>query len=301
MKLNTGRGCHASMGVTVGNALRPLTVSGVEAACIGILAGGCRLAFAAPAAHQTQGVMLLRLAARMRHLGGALIQVQSEEAASIMAAGAAMAGARSAAIVADANLAAGALTGLDELSPVLIDVSGRLPIGLAATVVLAPHTPQAAFDTGAAIFDAITPLDGVAVIAGLEGGPSVVEPDLAARLLPPPIHEDGPDEPEILIIGAGPGFDACDEARTQLALAGVAAAHLHLIHVAPFPAAIVAPAVTSARRVLVVEPGGPGTLAGYIRSRLGTPAAPFGELPRLAGAPLGAAEIACRAREVMAR
>jgi pyruvate/2-oxoacid:ferredoxin oxidoreductase alpha subunit len=289
------------MGVTVGTALRPLAVSGVEAACIGILAGGCRLAFAAPAAHQSQGVMMLRLAARMRHLGGALIQVQSEEAASIMAAGAAMAGARAAAIVADAGRAAGALAGLDDLSPVLIDVSGSLPVGLATRAVLAPHTPQAAFDTGAAIFDTIMPLKGVGIIAGLAGGAGLVEPDPTTRLLPPPVHEDGPDDPEILIIGAGPGFDACDEARTLLALAGVAAAHLHLIHITPFPAAIVAPAVASARRVLVVESGGTWTLAGHIRSHLGEPAAPFSELPRLAGAPLGAAEIAYRAREVMGR
>ncbi|MDB4896061.1 MAG: Pyruvate:ferredoxin oxidoreductase core domain [Firmicutes bacterium] len=289
------------MGVTLGTVLRPLTVSGVEAACIGILAGGCRLAFAAPAAHQLQGMVMLRLAARMRHLGGALIQVQSEEAAAVMAAGAAMAGARAAAIVADSCRAAGALTGFNDLSPVLVDVSGRLPLALPAGAVLAPHTPQAAFDTGAALFDTLPPDGGIGVIAGLEGGSGMVEPDIARRLLPPPIHQDGPDDPEILIIGAGPGFDACDEARSELALAGVAAAHVHLIHLAPFPAAIVAPAVASARRVLVVESGGPGTLAGYIRSYLGAPAAPFGELPRLAGAPLGADEIAWQAREVMGR
>jgi hypothetical protein len=288
------------MGVTFGTALRPLTVTGAEATCIGILAGGCRLAFAAPAGQRHQGELLQRLAERMRRLGGALIQVQSDTAAAKMAAGAAMAGARAAALVADAGTAACALAGLDDLSPALIDLSGRLPLGSGVRALVAPHTPQAAYEAGRGIFDQMSALRGPGVIAGLEGLAGEVTPHLGPGALPPPIHHDGPDDPDILLLGAGPGFEACAAAREQLEQEGLSAAHLHLLQVAPFPGAIVAPALTSARRVLLVEPGGPGTLAAYIRSHLGAPAVPFGELPRLAGAPPGAAEIAWRAREVMA-
>lgn len=64
----------------------------------------------------------------------------------------------------------------------------------------------------------------------------------------------------------------------------------------PFPGAIIAPALTSARRVLIVEPGGAGTLTGLIQQHLGAPATPFVQAEGLASA----ASIADRAQEVIA-
>lgn len=270
---------------------------------MGLLAGGCRLAFVAAPGLAGREDDAQRLAGSMAKLGGQLLTVQSEKAAMLMAAGAAMAGARAAALVADGMAALGALSGLDDLPMAVVDVSGRLPLHLFhARLALAPHTPQAAFEAGRDVFAMAEALRGPAVLAGLEDGTGEVVPATAQGDPggPVPIYHAGPDDAEILLVGAGPGFEACARAREQLEIEGVAAAHLHLLQVVPFPAAITAPALSSARRVLIVEPGGPGTLAGWIRSNLGAPAFPFGELPRLGATPLGPDEIIFRAREVMA-
>lgn len=297
-------GWHFSMLQTPVTALRTLTLGGQEAALLGLLAAGCRLLFAAPGAHRYSENAVRRTGRRVARLGGNLIAVQSDAAAAAMAAGAAMRGARAAALVADAAAADLALRGLDDLTPVIVDVSGRLPLGLIhARAVQAPTTAQGAYESGRGIFAQVRAMRGPGLIAGLEAAPGPVSPllsDTAQEEWPVPIHHHGPDNPDLLILGAGPGFEACEDAREQLEQEGVAAAHLHLMQISPFPGAIVAPAVTSARRVLVVEPGGPGRLAGYIRNFLGAPVRPMGELPRLCGAPLGPQEIAARAREVMA-
>ncbi|HWI64377.1 MAG TPA: hypothetical protein VNT75_21260 [Symbiobacteriaceae bacterium] len=285
-------------------ALRTLTLDGKEAALTGLLAAGCRLLFATPGAHGLCGATLRRTGRRLQRLGGGLIYVQSDSAAAAMAAGAALRGARAAAVVADGAAADLTLRGLDDLTPVILDVSGRLPLTTAhARVVIAPCTAQGAFEAGRGVFAQAGALRAPALIGGLEieAGPvSPLLPETPQEEWPVPIHHHGPDDPDMLILGAGPGFEACEAARELLEEEGVAAAHLHVMQVSPFPGAVVAPAITSARRVLVVEPGGPGHLAGYIRSHLGAPLTPFGELPRLAGAPLGPQEIAHRAREVMA-
>ena len=283
-------------------ALRSVKMTGLDAVFTGLLAGGCRLAFAPADAFALRGEETQRLARRLGRLGGVLVQVQSNGAAVTMAAGAALTGARTAALVTDAAAADCALTGLDDTAPVLVDVSGRLALGLThLRAVVAPHTAQAAFEAGAGLFERAGALKGPALIAGLEAGTAAesFEP-VPPSDGPVPIHHDGPDDPDLLLVGAGPGFAACASARDRLEADGVAAAHLHLLQVSPFPGAILAPALTSARRVLVVEPGGPGTLAGLIRCHLGAPAAPFGELPGLAGAPLGADVVYQRATEVMA-
>lgn len=284
-------------------ALRTLTLAGPEATLLGLLAAGCRLLFAGPGAHERCGDAIRRTGHRAAALGGALVQVQSDLAAAAMAAGAALRGARAAAAVADAAAADLGLRGLDDLTPVLVDVSGRLPLTLSySRVVLAPATAQGAYEAGRGIFAHTGSLRGPGLIAGLELAPGPVSPVLSRtpqEEWPVPIHHHGPDDPDILILGAGPGFAACAAARDLLEEEGSAAAHLHIMQISPFPGAIIAPALTSARRVLVVEPGGPGRLACYIRSYLGACAEPFAELPRLAGAPLLPEEIAYRAREVM--
>lgn len=289
---------------TLETALRPIALAGAEAALLGLLAAGCRLIFASASATGCCGDGLRRTGRRIDGLGGALIQVQSDQAAAAMAAGAAMRGARAAAVVADAAAADLTLAGLDDLPVAVVDVSGRLPLTLTHMRVLhSPCVPQGAYEAGRGLFAQTEALHGPGLIAGLSFAPGPLVPHLATtpeEAWPVPIHHHGPDDPDLLILGSGPGFAACEEAREKLAEEGIAAAHLHLMQVSPFPGAILAPAITSARRVLVVEPGGPGHLAAYIRSNLGAPAEPFGELPRLGDTPLGPDEIAHRAREVMA-
>jgi pyruvate/2-oxoacid:ferredoxin oxidoreductase alpha subunit len=289
---------------TLKTALRPIALAGAEAALLGLLAAGCRLIFASASAAQSAGDGLRRAGRRTEGLGGAWITVQSDQAAAAMAAGAALRGARAAAIVADAAAADLSLAGLDDLPLAIVDVSGRLPLTLThVRVLLSPCIPQGAYEAGRGLFAQADALRGPGLIAGLGLASGPVTPCLAAtpeEAWPVPIHHHGPDDPDLLILGSGPGFEACEGARQQLEDEGIAAAHLHLMQVSPFPGAIVAPAITSARRVLVVEPGGPGHLAAYIRSNLGAPAEPFGELPRLADTPLRPDEIAHRAREVMA-
>lgn len=289
---------------TLKTAVRPLTLSGAEAALLGLLAAGCRLIFTSARAAGCCSDLLRRTARRMEALGGTLVQVQGDQAATAMAAGAALRGARAAAVVADGAAADLSLVGLDDLPVAIIDVSRRLPLTLThVRVLLSPCIAQGAYEAGRGLFAQAAVLRGPGLIAGLSAAAGPVAPHLATtpeEAWPVPIHHHGPDDPDLLILGSGPGFEACEAARARLEQEGIAAAHLHLMQVTPFPGAIVAPAITSARRVLVVEPGGPGHLAAYIRSNLGAPAEPFGELPRLGDMPLGPEEIAHRAREVMA-
>ncbi len=281
-----------------------LTVTALEAVTLGVLAGGCRLAFAAPEAFAARSREVRRFARRLERLGGALVRVQSDAAAAQMAAGASLTGLPSVALVTDAATGACALTGVDDLSPVLVDVSGRLPLGLhQIRVALAPYSPREAFDAGRSVLAQARALRGPGLIAGLGAQSESLEIGLLweTRALPAvPIRHEGPDNPDILLLSAGPGCEACAVARGHLEREGVAAAHLQVLQLLPFPAAVIAPVLTSASRVLVVEPGGPGTLSGLVRSHLGAPIQPFAELHRLAGAPLGAAEVAWRAQEVMA-
>jgi hypothetical protein len=295
------------MAQAVNLAVRPLVMTGLEATLFGLAAGGCRLAFVPPTAYQMRGAEVSRFARRMARAKGLVVQAQSDSAAVAMAAGAALRGARAVALVSDGAAADCALSGLDDLPAALVDVSGRLPLGLShVRATVAPHTVQSAFEAGAGLFAQSAALHGPGLIAGLTPGteaglvsPNGLRPN-ETGLGPVPIHHDGPDDADLLLVGAGPGFEACADAREALEAQGVEAAHLHLLQVSPFPGAIVAPAITSARRVLVVEPGGPGTLAGWIRSHLGFPTAPFAELPRLGDTPLDAEQVVRRALEVMA-
>lgn len=273
---------------------------GAAAACTGLLTGGCRLLFAAAEVFRQEGETLRHLSRQLEGLGGALVPVTCDREAVLMAAGAALGGARAAALTVDGSGAVAALTGADDLVFVLLDVSGRLPLGLPVRLMMAPHTAQTAFDAARCAFADAAALRGPAMLAGLDCGPAPLDSDRPGQAPPLPIYHQGPDNPDLLLVGAGPGFAACDAARERLEAVGVAVAHLHLIQVSPFPAAIVAPALSSARRVLVVEPGGPGTLSALLRSHLGQPVQPFGELPRLAGTPLGVEQIVQRAQEVVA-
>ena len=283
--------------------LQALTLSPAEAALLGLLAAGCRLAFASPPAYATASDALRRASRWMSRLQGALLSVQSDEAAVQMAAGAALRGARAAALVSDTTRADGALSGLDDLGLVVLDMSGRVPIHLHhVRGAVAPHTPQTAYDAGRGAFLLAEMLHGPQLVSGLAGppGPVPAPADSSSDGAVLPIFHTGPDDADLLIVGAGSCFADCEAARQQLEGQGMAVAHLHLIQLAPFPGAIVAPAITSARRVLVVETGGPGTLAGLIRHHLGVPVAPFGELPRVGSSPVTPAAITRRAGEVMA-
>lgn len=281
------------------------TVSGLEAVSLGLMIGGCRLAFAGPSALGGRGRELGRFARRLARLGGALVQVESDRAAALFAAGASLAGARSVALVADGGAAVAALAGLEDLAPVLVDLSDSLPLHLSGVrVMLAPYSARTAFAAGYAAGRHAADMGGPGLIAGLAGLEGAL-PLSSERVLgdepPLPFAHRGPDDPDLLLLSAGPGYGACDEARQRLEAAGVTCAHLHLWQLAPFPGAIIAPVVTSARAVLVVEPGERGTLAGHVRCHLGAPAAPLHQLFPTVGVRPGPDAIVRRAMEVVRR
>lgn len=275
------------------------TVSGLEAVSLGLLLGGCRLAFAGTEAVERCPRQVWRFSRRLGRLGGALVEADSDRTAALLAAGAALTGGRAVALVFDLSAALSGLHGLEDLAPVLVDLSGGLPLHQGDVRLLwTPHTPDAAFDAGRAVWGEAAAARCPGVIAGLAGVTGRLAWPKAPDEGPPlPFAHAGPDDPDLLLLSAGPGYAACAEARAALDADGLDCAHLHLCRVAPFPAAIVAPVITSARRVLVVEPGGRGTLSGHIRQHLGAPVHPFHSLHR----PGDALEIARRAREVAAR
>lgn len=285
----------------------PIAMTGQEALLLGLLAGGSRLLFAAPSALERDAVgagALARHERRLRKVGGALIRGCSDREAALMAAGAALTGEPAALATAESAEALQAV-GTIGAALAMVDLSGRLPLSsrCGRAVILGPHHAGAAFEM-ASQAPTLADLRGLPVV--VVGGETPEQPVEARRWdgSPyPPIHHDGPDDPEILLVGAGGSFDAIAEARESLEAEGVAAAHLHILQVRPFPVSITAPAFSSARRLMVVEPvsaDGEPALGSLLRAEL-CPAAYLHELARTAGAPVSAAEVAMAAREVLLR
>ncbi len=83
------------------------------------------------------------------------------------------------------------------------------------------------------------------------------------------IHYDGPEAPEVLVVGWGSTFGPIGEVRRQLAGEGARIAHLHIGSLAPFPTGRVARLIQDARHVVVVEQAISGQLAGLIKQHVG--------------------------------
>lgn len=80
---------------------------------------------------------------------------------------------------------------------------------------------------------------------------------------------DGPDEPEVLLIGWGASRGSLAEARRRLTAKHIAAGHVHMRVVAPFPKESLARLLAKARRIFVAENNATGQLAREIRLQCG--------------------------------
>ncbi|MFZ5825487.1 MAG: 2-oxoacid:acceptor oxidoreductase subunit alpha [Bacillota bacterium] len=83
------------------------------------------------------------------------------------------------------------------------------------------------------------------------------------------LEYEGPEEPEILLVGWGSTRGSIGEARRQLAAEGIKTAHMHLGLLAPFPTEWVSRHMAPARRVVVVEQAITGQLAALIKQHVG--------------------------------
>lgn len=79
---------------------------------------------------------------------------------------------------------------------------------------------------------------------------------------------EGPDDPELLLVGWGSTRGLLDEAHRELHVQGIRAAHLHLGVLAPFPLRV-AKWIASAGKVMVVEQAITGQLAALIKQHVG--------------------------------
>jgi len=109
---------------------------------------------------------------------------------------------------------------------------------------------------------------------------------------------DGPEQPELLLIGCGSTYAQLSEARLALEQAGKKVAHLHLQILAPFPAASVGPQVEQARKCLVVDNNFTGQLRMLLQREIGFHHK-FISHNRYDGMPLTVGEIIVKANEVL--
>lgn len=112
-------------------------------------------------------------------------------------------------------------------------------------------------------------------------------------------HYEGPEDPEILLVGWGSTRGALCESRRQLTVEGTRTAHLHLGVLAPFPTERVARHLAAARRVVVVEQAITGQLAGLIKQHVGGHAKISSYL-RYDGTPIVRADVVGACKEVLA-
>lgn len=112
------------------------------------------------------------------------------------------------------------------------------------------------------------------------------------------VHEAGPPDPDLLLVGWGSTFGVLEEVWGRLGEAGYRVAHLQIGQVWPFPSRRVRARLAGARRVLVVEHSAGGQLSGLLRREAG-PLPPTFDLRKYDGNPLTLGEVDRRCREVL--
>ena len=89
---------------------------------------------------------------------------------------------------------------------------------------------------------------------------------------PNPLLIDAPHEqPDLLFIGMNSTGGTIDEARSRLEQEGIKTNHVHIRLIHPFPARQLAPYVSKAKKVVVVENNATGQLANQIKLHVGQP------------------------------
>ena len=89
---------------------------------------------------------------------------------------------------------------------------------------------------------------------------------------PNPLLIDAPHEqPDLLFIGMNSTGGTIDEARSRLEQEGIKTNHVHVRLIHPFPAQQLAPYVSKAKKVVVVENNATGQLANQIKLHVGQP------------------------------
>lgn len=86
----------------------------------------------------------------------------------------------------------------------------------------------------------------------------------------PPVTFDGPEAPDLLLLGWGSTYGPLAEARERLERQGASVAHGHIRLLEPLPAGVLASRIAQARRVVVVENNARGQLARLLRQEIGT-------------------------------
>lgn len=109
---------------------------------------------------------------------------------------------------------------------------------------------------------------------------------------------EGPEEPDLLLVGFCSTYGAIREACAQLAAEGHHVAHLHLRLLAPFPKDQVRPHVARAGRVLVVEHNLTGQLRKLLEMHVGFHDK-YESCLKFDGNPFAVGEITARARDVL--
>ncbi|EKP95748.1 2-oxoacid:acceptor oxidoreductase subunit alpha [Thermaerobacter subterraneus] len=82
------------------------------------------------------------------------------------------------------------------------------------------------------------------------------------------VRYEGPEQPEVLLVGWGASYGALREAREILTERGVATGHAHIRLLAPFPVGPVAELLARARHVFVAENNAQGQLAALMRQHI---------------------------------
>lgn len=82
------------------------------------------------------------------------------------------------------------------------------------------------------------------------------------------VRYEGPEHPDVLLVGWGASYGALREAREALGTQGLSVGHAHIRLLAPFPVAAVADLLGRAKHVFVAENNALGQLAALIRQHV---------------------------------
>ncbi|PZN03839.1 MAG: 2-oxoacid:acceptor oxidoreductase subunit alpha, partial [Bacillota bacterium] len=82
------------------------------------------------------------------------------------------------------------------------------------------------------------------------------------------VRYEGPEHPDVLLVGWGASYGALREAREALGAQGLSVGHAHIRLLAPFPVAAVADLLGRAKHVFVAENNALGQLAALIRQHV---------------------------------
>src|SRR5690606_3362688 len=81
----------------------------------------------------------------------------------------------------------------------------------------------------------------------------------------PTIRYEGPEDPEVLLVGFGASYGPIAVARQQLEAEGASVGHAHIRLIQPFPEKEFAQWAVGARKVIVIESNATGQLAKLIK------------------------------------